>query len=113
MHVSDVGELLVRRVRKGALQPILQVSGLEHGLLRVAKGDQWTLDPVPEGGFSLLVLDGVATCGTEDLRESLGTGHLVVFDSGDSASIFNDGPGPFVGLATSVTGEAEVAEEQE
>ena len=102
MHVSDVGELLLRRARSATLRPVLQVSGLDHGLLRVATGERWELDPVPHGGFSLLVLDGMATCGSQELRESLGTGHLVIFDEGDSVLIVNDGPGSFVSLTTSL-----------
>ena len=100
MHVSDVGELLATRARTTTLKPTLEACGLNHGLLRVATGERWSLDAAPTGGLSLLVLDGVATCGTSDLRESLGAGHLVIFDEGQGFEIVNDGDATFVGLTT-------------
>ena len=100
MHVSDVGELLLKRGRGTTFQPTLEAGGIDHAVLRIVTGDRWSLAPVPAGGLSLLVLDGVATCGTDDLRESMGTGHLMIFDEGERLEIVNDGEGAFIALAT-------------
>ena len=100
-RVAEQGfDLILTAEQETTLKPALEACGLNHALLRVATGERWSLDAAPTGGLSLLVLEGVATCGTTDLRESLGAGHLVIFDEGQGFEIINDGDAAFLCLTT-------------
>ena len=99
MHVADVGEALLARAR-GTRQTVLLESGpWEQALLRVDTGDHWRMNAEP-GGLQLLVLEGMATLACTSLRETLGPGHLAIFDGGEEVEVINDGDQPFLALLT-------------
>ena len=98
MHVADVGKALQKRSRGTGQTHVLDAGPWSHQLVRVAQGDAWQRDIDTSAGISLLVLEGMATVSCSSMRETLGVGHLAVFESIASVNIVNDGDVTFLAL---------------
>ena len=104
MHVADVGEALLARARGTRQTVLLETGPWEQALLRVATGERWQMTAEPMG-LQILVLEGMATVLCTSMRETLGSGHLAVFDGGEDVEVVNDGDQPFVALMTQYLNE--------
>ena len=98
MHVADVGKALLGRVRGTQELQVLDAGPWSHQVVRIAAGDTWRREVETAGGISLLVLEGMATVSCSSMRETLGAGHLVVFESVDTVEVTNDSDEAFLAL---------------
>lgn len=104
MKVVDVAVALERLGEGTGSTPLLEAGGESWQLLRVEPGDRFEVrGEGADGGGSasaraLLVLDGEATFRVDELRQSLGSGHLLLVEHGERLSVTGDGTAPMTAL---------------
>lgn len=112
--VADLGHLLVEPSTIDGARPLLIGSHTAWSLLRLEAGARWVAPPADLEERAVLLLEGFATVEVDELRQSLGSGHLVLVDPGASLEIHNDHVGPLAAIVVvSPTPPAAAAETQE
>ncbi len=95
MSVADLGELLTLPLEGSeACHPVLAGGHSEWSLLRLAPDARWTAPDADLEERALLLLEGFATVEVDELRQSVGSGHVVIVDAGAALMIHNDHPTP-------------------
>ena len=92
MTVADIGSALLsldNDASHSEVTPLIEGQGHEWSLLSVSPGETWSKGSETSPLFQLLVLEGFATCADAAGRQSVGSGHLVVFNSEGSLTITN------------------------
>ncbi|MFT7581506.1 MAG: quercetin dioxygenase-like cupin family protein [Myxococcota bacterium] len=82
------------------IRTLLRTEDTDYTLVSLAAGERWpTHEAEPAtaaGDTTFLMLEGVATWVTGDIRQSLGSGHLIVLDAVTPLHVINDGSSPVV-----------------
>ena len=91
MSVADLGELLTAPAA-GAVDchPVLAGGHSEWSLLRLPPDATWTAPDADLEERALLMLQGFATIEVDALRQSVGSGHLLIVDAGATLTVHND-----------------------
>jgi hypothetical protein len=96
--ISDIGRALLacaEDVSSTSTEPLVSAYGHQWSVLTVAAGQTWSRPDVGEQPMSMLVLEGHASCNDGSGRQSIGSGHLVIFDGDAPQTLTNETPKPF------------------
>lgn len=106
MTVSDAGQTLntlSETPSATAVVPLLNAPGQQWSVITIAAGESWSTSSGGSHSLGLVALEGCATASDETGRQSIGSGHVVAIEAGDSLTVTNEAAQPFRALIASTS----------
>ncbi len=77
---------------KTALTPLAETPAMTWQLLELPPAGRWEASAAEHGEVAAMVLEGIATWQLDDVRQSLGPGHVIVAARNARLEAHNDSP---------------------